>query len=118
MYVPRRLLPSYVHTSTAVEKKFPGDRDKLARLSLIEGGTYLPICYAIIVVNVGEILQRASPSKSEWPTSQSSGAEESTVLPNSIQTWYRKTSSRTLSSSTGKASLETSQTEVRAHCVI
>ena len=75
-----------------------------------------PLCR--LCINVEVVLQRASPSKSEWPTSQSSEAEESMVLPNSIQTWYRKTSSRTLSSSTGKASLGTSQTEVRAHCML
>ena len=38
------LLPSYAHLSTAVEKKFPGDRDRLARLSLIEGSIYLITC--------------------------------------------------------------------------
>ncbi len=37
MYARRSLLLSYAHPSTAVEKKFAGDRDKLARLSLIEG---------------------------------------------------------------------------------
>jgi hypothetical protein len=69
------LLPSQAHPSTAVEKKFPGDRDRLARLSLIEGSTYLVIRYSI-VVNLEDVLQRASPSRSEWPTSQSSGPEE------------------------------------------
>ena len=115
MYVPRRLLPSHAHPPKAVEKKFPGDRERLARLSLIEGSTYLAICYHITVVNLKDVLQRASPSRSEWPTSQSSGAGESMVLPNSIQTWFRKTSSRTSSSSTGKASSGMSQTEVRVH---
>lgn len=118
MYVPRCLLPSYAHRSTAVEKKFPGDRDRLSRLSLIEGSAYLVIGYAIFVINVEVILQRASPSKSEWPTSQSSDADESMVLPNSIQTWYRKTSSRTSSSSMGKASSGTSQTEVCTHYML
>jgi hypothetical protein len=50
MYVFHRLLPSYAHQSTAVEKKFPGDRERLGRLSLIEGSTDLVIRYAVFVL--------------------------------------------------------------------
>ncbi len=41
MYACRLLFLSHAHPSTAVEKKFPGDRERLARLSLIEGSIYL-----------------------------------------------------------------------------
>jgi len=41
MYARLLLLPGYAHPSAAVEKKYPGDRDRLARLSLIEGSIYL-----------------------------------------------------------------------------
>lgn len=44
MYARVFLLPSHAHPSTAVEKKFPGDRERLGRLSLIEGSTYLVTC--------------------------------------------------------------------------
>lgn len=53
MYVYRRLLCIHTHSFVAVEKKFPGDRDRLARLSLIEGSTQT--YYTISVVNIDVI---------------------------------------------------------------
>jgi hypothetical protein len=86
MYARFLLLSSYAHSSTAVEKKYPGDRDRLGRLSLIEGSIYLVTCQVITLINIYAVIQRATQSRSEWPTLQSSGAEKSMVLPNSIQT--------------------------------
>ena len=37
MYALHDLWSTYVHPIAAVEKMFPGDREKLSRLSLIEG---------------------------------------------------------------------------------
>jgi hypothetical protein len=37
MYAHRHSFPPHAYSLLAVEKKFPGDREKLARLSLIEG---------------------------------------------------------------------------------
>ena len=37
-------LVNYAHPPTAVEKKYPGDRDKLGRLSLIEGSVNFVNC--------------------------------------------------------------------------
>ena len=51
MYANHRSFPTYANSSLAVEKKFPGDRERLARLSLIEG--YFSVtCFGFVVSDI------------------------------------------------------------------
>ena len=51
MYANHRSFPTYAYSLLAVEKKFPGDRDRLARLSLIEGYS-LATCFGFVVGDI------------------------------------------------------------------
>lgn len=46
MYAHHHSFPTHAYSLLAVERKFPGDRDKLARLSLIEGHSSVT-CFGI-----------------------------------------------------------------------
>lgn len=68
---------SYAHPSTAVEKKYPGDRERLGRLSLIEGSIYLvtAVITSLTYMPLSRGLPKAGPNgqpcscreqKSQW----------------------------------------------------
>jgi hypothetical protein len=48
MYEHHLSFPTYAYSLLAVEKKFPGDRERLSRLSLIEGLSPVT-CFGIAV---------------------------------------------------------------------